>query len=145
MFCSGTTPRESRVFAHLILNTACRYFLPPFRFQIRVGGLYLLYSLYHSQAASPPEHVRKITNSQLYTVSPGLVHRNVWFWLGFWLQIRLALKDWEDVKKFEKDAVNAEHFDVIYILRQLKSQKAFHFTAMPIMVRWCLLYINAHI
>ncbi|KAM7403755.1 hypothetical protein PAMA_004269 [Pampus argenteus] len=97
----GTLKREKRPFSRLILDTACCYFLPPFSFQIRVGGLYLLYSLFHCQTALPPE------------------------------QIRLALKDWEDVKKFEKDAVDAQHLDVIFILRKLMLCKTFHFTAMP--------------
>ncbi|KAM9340748.1 snRNA-activating protein complex subunit 1b [Symphorus nematophorus] len=97
----GTVNHEKRAFSHLILETACSFFLPPFSFQIRVGGLYLLYSLYQSQTASPPE------------------------------KISLALKDWEDVKKFEKDAVDAKHLDAVYILRQLMFHKAFHFTAMP--------------
>lgn len=97
----GTVKRRKRVFSQLILETACTFFLPPFSFQIRVGGLYLLYSLYRCQTAMPPE------------------------------KIRLALKDWEDVKKFEKDSVNAQHFDVVYILQWLMFHKAFHFTAMP--------------
>lgn len=97
----GTEGREKRTFSQLILDTASRFLLPPFSFQIRVGGLYLLYSLYKCQIASPPE------------------------------QIRLALKGWEDIKKFEKDAVDAQHLDAVYILRQLMLQKAFHFTAMP--------------
>nr|XP_020467199.1 snRNA-activating protein complex subunit 1 [Monopterus albus] len=97
----GTLRREKRLFSRLILDTACVFFLPPYSFQIRAGGLYLLYSLYRCQTASPSE------------------------------QIRLALKDWEDVKKFEKDAVDARHLDVVYILRHLMFLKAFHFTAMP--------------
>ncbi|XP_008294918.1 snRNA-activating protein complex subunit 1b [Stegastes partitus] len=97
----GTLSHEKRTFSRLVLDVAGSFFLPPFSFQIRVGGLYLLYSLYHSQTAAPSE------------------------------QIRLALKDWEDVKKFEKDAVDAQHLDAVYILRQLMFCKAFHFTAMP--------------
>ncbi|KAL7381027.1 hypothetical protein ABVT39_027433 [Epinephelus coioides] len=97
----GTMKHEKRAFSRLILDTVCSYFLPPFSFQIRVGGLYLLYSLYQCQTAMPSE------------------------------QIRLALRDWEDVKKFEKDAVDAQHLDVVYILKQLMSHKAFNFTAMP--------------
>ncbi|XP_026159177.1 snRNA-activating protein complex subunit 1b [Mastacembelus armatus] len=97
----GTMTHEKRHFSRLVLDTACVFFLPPFNFQIRVGGLYLLYSLYRSQTASPLQ------------------------------QIRLALKDWEDVQKFEKDAVDAQHLDAVYILRQLMCIKAFHFTAMP--------------
>ncbi|XP_024119408.1 snRNA-activating protein complex subunit 1 [Oryzias melastigma] len=98
----GTLFHEKRPFTRLVLDTAYCYFMPPFSFQIRVGGLYLLYSLYHSQGGVPLE------------------------------QIRLALKDWEDVKKFEKDAVDAQHFDVVFILHKLMSSKAILFTAMPI-------------
>ncbi|XP_068194456.1 snRNA-activating protein complex subunit 1b [Antennarius striatus] len=97
----GAATWESRAFSRLILNAACSFFLPPFSFHVRVGGLYLLHSLYHCQTTAPPE------------------------------QIRVALKDWGDVKKLEKDAVDAQHYDVVYILRQLVSHKAFHFTAMP--------------
>ncbi|XP_054861868.1 snRNA-activating protein complex subunit 1b [Amphiprion ocellaris] len=100
IFC-GTLKFEKRPFSRLVLDTASSFFLPPFSFQIRVGGLYLLYSLYHSQPALPSE------------------------------QIRLALKDWEDVKKFERDAMDARHLDAVYILRRLMFCKAFHFTAMP--------------
>ncbi|CAK6972103.1 snRNA-activating protein complex subunit 1b [Scomber scombrus] len=102
----GTLQHEKRRFSRLLLETAYNYFLPPFSFQIRVGGLYLLYSLFHCQNASPPE------------------------------QIRVALKDWEDVKKFEKDALNAKHSDVVFIFRQLTFHKAFHFTAMPTLLKF---------
>lgn len=97
----GNVGREKRQFSRLVLDSASSFFLPPFSFQIRVGGLYLLYSLYHSQTASPKE------------------------------QIRLALKDWEEVQTFEKDAVDAQHLDVVYILQRLMFHKAFYFTAMP--------------
>lgn len=62
--------------------------------------------------------------------------------LCLWLQIRLALKDWADVKKFEKDATVAHHFDVIYILRQLMFCKAFHFTATPSLVSFLSKYFK---
>ncbi|XP_069391250.1 snRNA-activating protein complex subunit 1b [Paralichthys olivaceus] len=97
----GTVRHEKRAFSRLVLDLAYSYFLPPFSFQIRAGGLYLLYSLYQCQTASPPE------------------------------QIRVALKDWDEVMKFEKDARDAQHLDAVYILRRLMSLKAFHFTAMP--------------
>ncbi|XP_029899990.1 snRNA-activating protein complex subunit 1b [Myripristis murdjan] len=97
----GTLGAEKKAFSREVLDTACSFFLPPFTFQIRVGGLYLLYSLYLSQSATPPQ------------------------------QIRLALKDWEHVKQFEHDAVEAQHLDTVYVLRQLLLHKAFHFTATP--------------
>lgn len=92
---------EKRSFSRVVLATAFSYMLTPYTFQIRVGGLYLLYGLYYSQLLTPRE------------------------------QIRLALKDWEDIQKFEQDAFNAQHFDVVYIFRKLQSEKAFHFTATP--------------
>ncbi|XP_062325864.1 snRNA-activating protein complex subunit 1b [Osmerus eperlanus] len=93
---------ETRSFSRVILSTAFSYLLPPYTFQIRVGGLYLLYGLFNSQLITPRE------------------------------KIRLALKDWEDIKKFEQDAINAQHFDVVYIYRKLLAEKAFHFTATPV-------------
>ncbi|KAL4656337.1 snRNA-activating protein complex subunit 1 [Arapaima gigas] len=101
IFYGKMVPNEMRILCRLALTTAYRYFLPPYTFQIRVGGLYLLYGLYHTQLASPKE------------------------------KIRIALKDWEEVMKFQQDAVNAQHYDVVYILRRLLSEKSFYFTAMP--------------
>ncbi|XP_028251517.1 snRNA-activating protein complex subunit 1b [Parambassis ranga] len=102
----GVVTWEKRALSRLALDTACCYFLPPFSFQVRVGGLYLLYSLYHCQTASPPE------------------------------PIRLALRNWEDTKQFEKDAVDAQHLDAVYILRKLMFCRAFHFTAMPTLLSY---------
>ncbi|XP_051942488.1 snRNA-activating protein complex subunit 1b [Hippocampus zosterae] len=99
--CFGTAGREKRAFSRAALDAAAVYFLPPFSFQIRAGGLYLLHGLYHCQTASPR------------------------------VPIRMALKDWEDVLAFEKDAVGAQHLDAVFLLRQLLFRKAFHFTAMP--------------
>uniref|UniRef100_A0A8C6TR09 Small nuclear RNA activating complex polypeptide 1 n=1 Tax=Neogobius melanostomus TaxID=47308 RepID=A0A8C6TR09_9GOBI len=97
----GTAKHESRSFSRLVLDTAYEFLLPPFTFQIRVGALYLLYALFHRQTADPPE------------------------------KIRLALKDWDEVLKLEKDSFEAQHFDVVYVLRKLLHEKAFVFTAMP--------------
>ncbi|MCI4376835.1 hypothetical protein PGIGA_G00193140 [Pangasianodon gigas] len=94
-------PSEKKVFTRLALSTASPYLLPPYSFQIRVGGLYLLYSLYSTQLNTPKE------------------------------RIRIALKDWDDLIHFQQDAVNAQHYDVVYVLRKLLYEKAFCFTAMP--------------
>ncbi|KAG9274895.1 snRNA-activating protein complex subunit 1b [Astyanax mexicanus] len=92
---------EKRIFTRLALTVASPYLFPPYTFQIRVGGLYLLYGLYNSQSVTPKE------------------------------KIRMALKDWSDLIKFQQDAVNAQHYDVVYILKKLLSDKALYFTAMP--------------
>ncbi|XP_062850990.1 snRNA-activating protein complex subunit 1b [Trichomycterus rosablanca] len=91
----------TRNFTRLALSTAYPYLLPPYSFQIRVGGLYLLYGLYNAQLITPKE------------------------------KIRLALKDWDDLMRFKRDAIDAQHYDVGYILKKLQSDKAFCFTAMP--------------
>lgn len=133
LFCSGTVKRKKRTFSRLILDTAYSFFLPPYSFQIRVGGLYLLYSLYQCQTASPSEQVRNTQHTVGQMLNKVLL-LDIQSLLCFWLQIRLALKDWEEVKKFEKDAVDAQHLDVVYIFRQLMALKAFSFTAMPTQV-----------
>ncbi|KAL7889248.1 hypothetical protein AOLI_G00015060, partial [Acnodon oligacanthus] len=92
---------ETRAFTRSALSVASPYLFPPYTFQIRVGGLYVLYGLYNTQLTIPKE------------------------------KIRLALKDWNDLVRFQQDAVNAQHYDVVYILRKLLSEKAFYFTAMP--------------
>ncbi|KAG5265848.1 hypothetical protein AALO_G00247030 [Alosa alosa] len=94
--------KEKNDFSRMALNAATTYLLPPYPFQIRVGGVYILYGLYHSQSAFPKQ------------------------------KIRLALKDWEDVQAFTQDAMGSKHYDVVYILHKLLGAKAFHFTAMPV-------------
>uniref|UniRef100_A0A674K4K6 Small nuclear RNA activating complex polypeptide 1 n=1 Tax=Terrapene triunguis TaxID=2587831 RepID=A0A674K4K6_9SAUR len=45
--------------------------------------------------------------------------------------IRIALKEWLEVQRFQQDLINAQHYDAAYIFRKLRLDKAFHFTAMP--------------
>lgn len=92
---------ELKRFCRVALSTAMKYFLPPYSFQIRVGGLYLTFGFYHTQLAVPP------------------------------VKIRLALKDCDAVQKFVKDSVDAGHHDVVYIYEKLVAARAFHYTAMP--------------
>ncbi|KAF3694215.1 snRNA-activating protein complex subunit 1 [Channa argus] len=92
---------EMKRFCRVALATAVTYFLPPYSYQIRVGGLYLMYAFYHTQLAEPP------------------------------VKIRLALKDWADIQKFLKHSMEAEHHDVVYIYQKLVAFKAIHYTAMP--------------
>ena len=50
-------------------------------------------------------------------------------------QIRIALKDWEQIQKFYQDSVNSQHYDAVYIIRKLIAENAVLYTAMPQMVR----------
>ncbi|XP_077092552.1 snRNA-activating protein complex subunit 1b [Siphateles boraxobius] len=101
IFYGKPEANERRCFTRLIMSVASPYFFPPYTFQIRVAGLYLLYGLFNSQLITPKE------------------------------KIRIALKDWQDAMQFQRDAVNAQHYDVVYVFRKLLSDKAFYFTAMP--------------
>lgn len=92
---------EKNSFTKETLTLACQYILPPYSFQIRVGGLYLLYGLYHSQLCQPKQ------------------------------KIRIALKDWDDLISFQQDLLHAHHYDAAFIFRKLRVAKAFHYSAMP--------------
>lgn len=92
---------ELKRFCRVALATAVKYFLPPYSYQIRVGGLYLMFGLYHTQLAVPP------------------------------VKIRLALRDWALVQKFIKVSADSGHQDVVYIYQKLVATKAIHYTAMP--------------
>ncbi|XP_059229321.1 snRNA-activating protein complex subunit 1 isoform X1 [Mustela nigripes] len=101
IFCGRMRNLEKNKFTKEAIALAWQYFLPPYTFQIRVGALYLLYGLYNTQLCQPKQ------------------------------KIRVALKDWDEVLKFQQDLINAQHFDAAYIFRKLRLDKAFHFTAMP--------------
>lgn len=92
---------DTKRFAMTALATSMKYFLPPFSYQIRVGGLYLMFGFYHTQLAFPK------------------------------VQIRLTLRDWPSVESFLKDSADSGHLDVIYIYQKLVGAKAIHYTAMP--------------
>ena len=91
---------EKNTFTKEALTLAWRYFLPPYTFQIRTGILYLLYGLYNTQLCQLKQ------------------------------KIRVALKDWDEILKFQQHLINAQHFEAAYIFRKLRLDRAFHFTAM---------------
>ncbi|XP_031212554.1 snRNA-activating protein complex subunit 1 [Mastomys coucha] len=101
IFCGKMRNLKKNMFTKEALALAWRYFLPPHTFQIRVGALYLLYGLYNTQLCQPKQ------------------------------KIRIALKDWDEVIRFQQDLVNAQHFDAAFVFRKLRLDRAFHFTAMP--------------
>uniref|UniRef100_A0A665VTQ1 snRNA-activating protein complex subunit 1-like n=1 Tax=Echeneis naucrates TaxID=173247 RepID=A0A665VTQ1_ECHNA len=101
IFLGITNVAEMRRFCKVALATAVKYFLPPHSYQIRVGGLYLMFALYNTQLTLHP------------------------------VMIRLALKDWALVQMFVKESVASGHQDVVYIFKRLVATKAIHYTAMP--------------
>lgn len=104
IFYGGMRSLESNRFTRELFSIASTYFLPPYTFQIRVGAMYLLYGLYNTQLCQPKQ------------------------------KIRVALKDWADVEQFHQELVTAEHLDAVYVFRQLRRMRAFHFTGMPTML-----------
>ncbi|GAB1297530.1 snRNA-activating protein complex subunit 1 [Apodemus speciosus] len=101
IFCGKMRNLKKNMFTKEALALAWRYFLPPHTFQIRVGALYLLYGLYNTQLCQPKQ------------------------------KIRVALKDWDEIIRFQQDLINAQHFDAAFVFRKLRLDRAFHFTAMP--------------
>ncbi|KGL81036.1 snRNA-activating protein complex subunit 1, partial [Tinamus guttatus] len=47
------------------------------------------------------------------------------------LQIRIALRDWPEIQRFQQDLIESQHYDAAYVFRKLRVARAFHFTAMP--------------
>ncbi|XP_047441408.1 snRNA-activating protein complex subunit 1-like [Mugil cephalus] len=101
VFVGITSMIEMKRFCRICMATALKYFLPPYSYQIRVGGLYLMFGFYHAQLASPP------------------------------VTVRLPLKDWPHVQTFLRDTVDSGHLDVVYIFQKLVADKAVHYAAMP--------------
>ncbi|XP_053141729.1 snRNA-activating protein complex subunit 1 isoform X2 [Hemicordylus capensis] len=101
IFYGKIRPLEQTKFSKEALALVWPYFLPPHAFQIRVGALYLLYGLYNMQLCQPKQ------------------------------KIRVSLKDWEEVQKFQQELLDARHYDAAYVFRKLRVDKAFYFTAMP--------------
>ncbi|GFN75670.1 snRNA-activating protein complex subunit 1 [Plakobranchus ocellatus] len=96
--CAGrNTDREAREFVEKVLAIAREYFLPPYQFQVRVGGLYLMYAIYQIQPVSPKA------------------------------KIRLTFQQWDEALNFEQQAKQQSHLDVVYIFNKLIQEQAFQF------------------
>lgn len=74
----------------------------PSSFQCRIGALYALYAIYHTQLCQPK------------------------------VKIRMTLSMMRDLKELHKQIIEQKHHDADYILRLLNNGKAFLFVAMPI-------------
>ncbi|XP_071158854.1 snRNA-activating protein complex subunit 1-like isoform X2 [Mytilus edulis] len=76
-----------------------KYVLPPYNFQVRVGGLYLLYGLFNQQPL-----VRKV-------------------------RIRVTPEKWKEIIEFQTEARRQQHLDVNYVFQRLRFDDAFCYTA----------------
>ncbi|CAG5122345.1 unnamed protein product [Candidula unifasciata] len=100
--CAGrASDREAREFVEKVLLIAQEYFLPPYQFQVRVGGLYLLYAIYQIQPLSPK------------------------------VKIRLTSGQWRESVLFQQQAAQQNHLDVVYVFQRLLQEQAFLFCYTP--------------
>ncbi|BFY96972.1 hypothetical protein BsWGS_00012 [Bradybaena similaris] len=100
--CAGrATDREAREFLERVLQIGQEYFLPPYQFQVRVGGLYLLYAIYQIQPINPK------------------------------VKIRLTPCQWQDSVFFQQQAAQQNHLDVVYVFQRLLQEQAFLFCYTP--------------
>lgn len=91
--------REAQDFVDECLKIALKFYLPPCSFQIRVGGLYILYGIYFTQ---PILRKRKI---------------------------RVIPDIWNKILEFQAEAHLQEHLDVEFIFHKLRYFEAFEFCA----------------
>ncbi|XP_071812184.1 snRNA-activating protein complex subunit 1-like [Apostichopus japonicus] len=97
VYCGLKIMEHKREFIEEAFRLAVAYLSPPFDFQQRTGGLYLMYAFYSTQRYQPK------------------------------LKIRLSLQQWEHLKDIESEFKNQGHLDAAYILMKLKAAKAFIF------------------
>lgn len=99
LFAGRQDDREVQDFVDECFKIALKFCLPPHNFQIRVGGLYILYGIYCTQ---PTVKRRKI---------------------------RVTQDIWNKILEFQSEAHQQEHLDVEFIFHKLRYHEAFHYCA----------------
>ncbi|XP_061169548.1 snRNA-activating protein complex subunit 1-like [Saccostrea echinata] len=90
---------ELQDFIDECLKIALKFYLPPYSFQIRVGGLYILFGI--------------------YSIQPIIRKR----------KIRVTSDTWNQILEFQNEAHLQEHLDVEFIFHKLRYYDAFEFCA----------------
>nr|CAB3266424.1 snRNA-activating protein complex subunit 1-like [Phallusia mammillata] len=93
--------REKRIFVEEAFKTILKFIQPPFSLQVRVGALYTLYGIYHSQRLNPK------------------------------VRVRVPLSCWQEVVEMHQEVITHQHLDVDYIIRKMKHEGVFEFVAYP--------------
>lgn len=99
LFAGRQDDREVQDFVDECFKIALKFCLPPHNFQIRVGGLYILYGIYCTQ---PTVKRRKI---------------------------RVTQDIWNKILEFQSEAHQQEHLDVEFIFHKLRYHEAFQYCA----------------
>jgi snRNA-activating protein complex subunit 1 len=100
IFAGRQNDRECREFTEECLKLVLPYCLPPYQFQVRVCGIYLLYALYFKYPFLPR------------------------------VKIRVTLTEWRQLLSLISDVHEQKHLDVEYVFTRLRYDRAFHFVAV---------------
>uniref|UniRef100_A0A915I6L6 snRNA-activating protein complex subunit 1 n=1 Tax=Romanomermis culicivorax TaxID=13658 RepID=A0A915I6L6_ROMCU len=101
IFTGRSSEYELREFTEKTLLIALSFCFSPYSFQVNVGGIYLLYSLFNLQP-------RK-----------------------YQMQIRITPQQLNNLKRLLNDLREQHHFDTCYVLDKLFRDNAFHICAYP--------------
>lgn len=94
--------REKREFVEEAFKIVLRFILPPFSLQVRVGAIYTMFGIYHSQRLEPK------------------------------VRVRIPLAWWTHIVELHDEVKTHRHLDVDYIIRKMKdSDRMFEFVAYP--------------
>ncbi|XP_039264735.2 uncharacterized protein LOC120340527 [Styela clava] len=96
--------REHREFLEEAFKVLLKYIMPPYNLQVRVGGVYTMYSVYYTQ---------KLAKKR---------------------RIRMPLSCWANFCELQQDVIDCQHLDAVYIIRKLISDRAFMLCAYPSML-----------
>ncbi|ELU16101.1 hypothetical protein CAPTEDRAFT_203916 [Capitella teleta] len=99
LFSGRQNDVECREFTEKVLQVTLSFWLPPYSFQVRVGGLYALYGFYYTQPFEPRA------------------------------QIRVTMSQWKEIQDFQSEARNEQHLDTDFIFSKLVFANAFQFVA----------------
>ncbi|XP_046573654.1 snRNA-activating protein complex subunit 1-like [Haliotis rubra] len=101
LYAGRKNDRECREFYEEVNHIALSFHLLPYDFQVRTGGLYILYGLYFTQPCVPK------------------------------IPIRVTNQVWNEIMDFQKCAHSQKHYDVEYVFQKLFREHAFLFVATP--------------
>lgn len=111
IFLGRSGLREQHEFLEEAFRILLKYILPPYNLQVRVGGIYTLYSIYNSQ------HVKHKT------------------------KIRIPLSCWPNFCDLEKEILQHKHLDAAFIIRKLNVDRAILLCAYPSMLSIDEMYV----
>lgn len=103
--------REQREFVEEAFRVLLKYIMPPYNLQVRVGGIYTLYSIYNTQTSK------------------------------YKAKIRIPLSCWPKFCDLEKEILEHKHLDAAYVIRKLNADRAILLCAYPSMLSVDEMYV----